>query len=67
MAARRASVRTTDLDRLGKWLDARGLTPVAADALPGGTYRFHLVVPAGTSAEPVETDEERAAWEKALA
>lgn len=65
MPARRPSVRTTDLDRLGKWIDARGLKPLAADALPGGAYRIHFVAPAAAEALP-ETDEETAAWDEAL-
>ncbi len=65
MSTRRASVRTTDLDKFGKWIDARGLKPVAADVLPGGAYRLHFIAPAAAEASP-ETDEEKAAWDAAL-
>ena len=66
MAGRRQSVRTTDLVRFGKWIDARGLKPVAADALPGGTYRLHFVAPEVAPDALPETEEERAAWDAAL-
>lgn len=65
MSTRRASVRTTDLDKFGKWIDARGLKPVAADVLPGGAYRLHFVPPV-VAGPPVETDEDTAAWDEAL-
>jgi len=61
---RRATVRATDLDRLGKWAEARGLKPVAADALPGGAYRLHFTAPSGVPSDA--TAEEERAWDEAL-
>lgn len=64
--ARRQSVRATDLDRLGKWAAARGLTPVAIDALPGGAYRLHFVAPVAVN-DAGEDAAGKAAWDADLA
>ena len=64
--ARRQSVRATDLDRLGKWAAARGLTPVAADALPGGGYRLHFTAPAAVN-DAGDEAAGKARWDEDLA
>lgn len=59
------SVRASDLERLGRWAETRGLKPVAADVLPGGAYRLHFVSPDG-GANVVDLKQDERAWDEAL-
>lgn len=59
------SVRASDLDRLGRWAETRGLRPVAADVLPGGAYRLHFVSPDDATGV-VDLKQDERAWDEVL-